>query len=375
MKSGFQMAMPENGYEPIQVKLLNWFESNQRKLPWRLLYRPYEVWISEIMLQQTQVKTMLPYYSRWMERFPDLKSVAHAPEEDLLKHWEGMGYYSRARNIHKAAQVLVKDYGAEFPRDYDLMVGLPGIGRYTAGAILSIAFNLDFPAVDGNVARIFSRLFDVAAPLGDRESQRVLWSIAGGVLPKGKARSFNQALMDLGALVCTPRNPSCSRCPVSAHCQALQMGVVSLRPIVQRSRDILPIHTAVGILGRQGKVFIQKRAPSGLMPHLWEFPGGKIQGEETPEEALVREFREELELNIRVLQKIAVIRHQYTTFRVTLHAFACQTVDACWKPVLRSAVDGRWVGLEELDRYTFPAANRKLIRRIQEKPFDLPGWN
>ncbi len=369
------MAMPEKGYEPIQVKLLDWFESNQRKLPWRLLYRPYEVWISEIMLQQTQVKTMLPYYSRWMERFPDLKSVALAPEEDLLKHWEGMGYYSRALNIHKAAQVLVKDYGADFPRDYDLLTRLPGIGRYTAGAILSIAFNLDFPAVDGNVARVFSRLFDVAAPVGERESQEVLWSMARGILPEGKARSFNQSLMDLGALVCTPRNPSCTRCPVRAHCRALQMDVVSSRPRVQRAKDIVSIQTAVGILGRGGKVFIQKRPPSGLMPHLWEFPGGKIQGEETPQEALVREFREELELNIRVLQKIAVIRHQYTTFRVTLHAFACQTTDASPRIVLRSAVDGRWVDFEELDRYTFPAANRKLICRIQKEPFDLFGWN
>ena len=195
------------------MSLLDWFEANARKLPWRLRYTPYEIWISEIMLQQTQVKTMLPYYHRWMERFPEVQWVARAPEEDLLKYWEGMGYYSRARNIHKAAQILVKDFGAEFPRNYHVLLSLPGIGRYTAGAIMSIAFNADFAAVDGNVVRIFARLFDLAAPIRDSESQRAFWNIAERLLPRGKARSFNQALMDLGALVCTPKHPLCFAVP------------------------------------------------------------------------------------------------------------------------------------------------------------------
>jgi len=363
--------MPETKCQQIRVRLLNWFELNQRKLPWRMHYKPYEVWISEIMLQQTQVKTMLPYYHRWMERFPHVQAVALAPEEDLLKHWEGLGYYSRALNIHKAAKVLLKDYGAKFPRDCDLLLGFPGIGRYTAGAIMSIAFNADCPVVDGNIARIFSRVFDIAAPIRDTKTEAALWNIAEGILPQGKARAFNQALMDLGALVCTPRNPSCCRCPVKVHCRALQTDVVNLRPLVKRAKDIVPIHAAVGILVHKGRIFIQKRPPSGLMPHLWEFPGGKIQHGETPEDALVREFREELGLNIRALQKLALIRHNYTTFRVTLHAFYCKLEDAGRQPVLRSAVDGRWVTPVELDFYAFPAANRKLIQRIQAKLFSL----
>jgi A/G-specific adenine glycosylase len=363
--------MSETKYQQIRARLLNWFELNQRKLPWRVHYKPYEVWISEIMLQQTQVKTMVPYYHRWMGRFAHIRAVAQAPEEDLLKHWEGLGYYSRARNIHRAAKVLLMDYGAEFPRDCQLLRRLPGIGRYTAGAIMSIAFNADCPVVDGNIARVFSRIFDVASPIRDKQTEEALWNIAEGVLAKGKARSFNQALMDLGALICTPKNPSCSRCPMKVHCQALQTGVVNQRPLARMAKDTVPIHTSVGILGHKGKIFIQKRPPSGLMPHLWEFPGGKIQQEETPEDALVREFREELELNICALRKVALIRHNYTTFRVTLHAFSCQLEDALQQPVLHSAVDGRWVTPKELDLYAFPAANRKLIQRIQAMPFSL----
>jgi A/G-specific adenine glycosylase len=364
-------------YRQIRVRLLNWFDLNQRELPWREHYKPYEVWISEIMLQQTQVKTMLPYYRRWMERFPHVQAVALAQEEDLLKHWEGMGYYSRARNIHKASKILLKDYGSEFPKDCDRLRGLPGIGRYTAGAILSIAFNADCPVVDGNIARILSRLFDVATPIRDRQTQKTLWDIAEGMLAKGKARSFNQALMDLGALVCTPRNPSCSQCPVNAHCRALQNGVVNLRPLVRRGKDSVPIHVVVGILIHEGRIFIQKRPPSGLMPHLWEFPGGKVQQGETPECALVREFREELELSIGTLQRVTLIRHNYTTFRVSLFAFSCQLEDASQQPILRSAVDGRWVTPEELDLYAFPAANRKLIQYIQTRHFnqrDQEAW-
>jgi A/G-specific adenine glycosylase len=324
------------------------------------------------MLQQTQVQTMLPYYHRWMERFPEVKELAAAPEEDILKVWEGMGYYARARNIHKAAQILSRDYGAEFPGNHDLLLGLPGIGRYTAGAIMSIAFNEDRAAVDGNVMRIFSRLFDLATPIQKPQAHRDLWDIAERLLPRGNARSFNQSLMDLGALVCTPRNASCSECPVRDCCQGLKAGVVHLRPAVAKAREIVPIHVAVGILIHDGRIFIQKRPPSGLMPHLWEFPGGKLHNGETPKEALVREFQEELALKICGLRELALIRHQYTRFKVTLHAFTCHLDGAGQQPLLHSAVDGHWVTPGELDRYAFPAANRKLIELIQSKYLD-PG--
>lgn len=359
--------MTERKAPQVQVNLLRWFEQNQRKLPWRQHYRPYEIWISEIMLQQTQVRTMLPYYTRWMQRFPHVQEVALAPEEELLKCWECLGYYARARNIHKTAQILVEDFDSRLPRNHDQLLKLPGIGCYTAGAIMSIAFNADCPAVDGNVARVLARIFDLKEPLGDRKTRNALWDIAERLLPKGKARRFNQALMDFGALVCTPKNPSCQTCPLRDLCRGLHADVVSERPVVGKTREIIPMHVAVGMLLHEGKVFIQKRSPSGLMPHLWEFPGGKLKDGEPPDDALLREFNEELEVRICSLQKVALIRHCYTTFRVTLHAFICRLEDAARQPVVRSAVEGRWVTPADLDRYAFPAANRKLIAYLQER--------
>ena len=351
-------------YQQVSANLLEWFQVKHRKLPWRERYLPYEVWISEIMLQQTQVKTMLPYYTRWMARFPHLAVLAQSMEEELLKYWEGLGYYARVRNIHKAAKILVQEFDSVFPMSYDGLRGLPGIGRYTAGAIMSIAFNADYPVVDGNVARVLARLLDLRTPLRDRVTQKVLWDVAGLLLPKGQARSFNQALMDFGALICTPKHPACPQCPLQALCLGHERGVVSRRPVMSRAKASEAVQVAVGILFDAGRVFIQKRPPDGLMPHLWEFPGGKLHPGESPEAALVREFQEELEVGVGALQKVAMIRHNYTTFRVTLHAFTCRLEDAGRQPLVRSAVEGRWVTFAELDHYAFPAANRKLIQLI-----------
>ena len=361
--------------QQVRANLLRWFEANHRRLPWREHYRPYEVWISEIMLQQTQVKTMLPYYDRWMARFPHVAVLARSSEEELLKYWEGLGYYARVRNIHKTAKVLVQEFDSVFPMNYDSLRGMPGIGRYTAGAIMSIAFNADYPVVDGNVARVLARLFDLRTPLRARETQKHLWELAGLLLPKGRARNFNQALMDLGALICTPTQPACSPCPLQQQCLGLARGVVSQRPVKTRAKATTALQVAVGVLLRAGRVFIQKRPPEGLMPHLWEFPGGKLHPGESPEVALVREFEEELEVGIRILQKVAMIQHHYTTFRVTLHAFACRLEDAGRQPLLRAAVDGRWVTLTELDHYAFPAANHKLIQLLRVQQTSLWDQN
>lgn len=316
------------------------------------------------MLQQTQVNTVLPYYSRWMERFPDVGSVAAASEEELLRHWEGLGYYARVRNIHTMAKILVEEFGGELPNDHRKVSDFPGIGPYTAGAIMSLAFGKDFPTVDGNVERLFSRLFNIKTPIKEKDAQVQVWKLARDLLPHGKARHFNQAMMDLGATVCLPRNPHCIECPLSNLCESCRLGVADQRPVRGAKKVVSPLEVAVGILLSDGKMIIQKRSPSGLMPHLWEFPGGKIQRGESPEKALVREFFEELELKICVLDKIATIRHNYTAFRVDLYAYYCRLEDDNQEPVLHGAVDFRWVTREELDQYAFPAANRKLIRLL-----------
>jgi A/G-specific adenine glycosylase len=347
--------------ESFQKKLLAWFSQNGRDLPWRKTCDPYRIWISEIMLQQTQVKTVLPYFLRWIERFPDPAAVAAADERDILLAWEGLGYYSRARNIHRTARLLVREFKGKVPADHDPLLKLPGIGRYTAGAIMSIAFNKDFAAVDANAARIFRRAFSIGAPVSSNSP--VLWDLAREKIPKGKARYFNQALMDLGAMVCLPESPRCADCPVCGSCETGRLGLAA-QEIRKPSRAATPISVAVGILMRDGKIYIQKRPENGLMPNLWEFPGGKLQDGETPEEAVMREIREELGLEVSPVEKIAFIRHSYTTFRVALHAYLCEILSGELRPEPRAASESRWVNPEELDRYPFPAANRRLIRAL-----------
>jgi A/G-specific adenine glycosylase len=344
--------------------LLRWFANHQRPLPWRKQYTPYQTWISEVMLQQTQTKTMLPYYQCWMQRFPDVHAVARASEQEVLKHWEGMGYYSRARRIHKTAKLLVDQFDGAFPEDYQAIIKLPGIGRYTAAAILSIAFNKDYPVVDGNVERVFSRLFDLREPVKAKESQGLIRSAAQVLLPSGHARMFNQALMELGATLCRPKNPLCLECPLTTFCKSKRLGVVHLRPVMAVRKPSMPIEVALGVLMDDGRVLIQKRPGEGLMAGLWEFPGGKLERGETPVQALKREFKEELGIMAVPIRKLTVIKHQYTSFRVTLYCFLCRLQgETQFNP--KNTVSGpRWVTVAELDQYPFPAANRRLIHML-----------
>ena len=349
--------------DEIQRQVLSWFQQNGRALPWRESYSPYEVWISEIMLQQTQVKTVVPYFLRWMGRFPDPAAVAAAGERDIMLAWEGLGYYARAKNIQRTAQVLVSNFGGRIPSDFNALLALPGIGRYTAGAILSIAFNLDFPAVDANAARILRRLFNRpnSSVLGNSET--ALRKLAAEILPQGRARQFNQALMDLGATICLPESPRCDCCPLAEFCEAKKRGLSGLESGSNRGRHATPIAVSVGVIVRDGRVFIQKRPAGGLMPYLWEFPGGKIKERESPKKAVVREIEEELGIGVRPVEKLTLIRHSYTRFRVVLHAYLCELCDLLpqKEPVPRASVECRWVPPAELAFYPFPAANRRLI--------------
>ena len=355
---------PPTAAGAIGAPLLAWFAHRQRDLPWRRDYSPYQVWISEIMLQQTQVRTMLPYYQRWLECFPDTSAVAAAGEDELLKAWEGLGYYSRVINIQRTARILLDRFGGELPNDRRSLLALPGIGPYTAGAILGLAFNQPVAAVDGNVKRVLARLFDLDLPSNSPTGHRAITELATSLIPEGQARLFNQALMELGALICLPRRPACERCPVAGTCRALASGRVAERPVRASAKPTRAIAVAVGVLMRDGKIFIQKRAATGLMPGLWEFPGGKIEPGETVEAALAREFMEELHLKIKVGARIAVIRHAYTSYRVLLHAHMCAPTQSDQAPIPMNAVEYRWAAVAELDLYPFPAANKRLIQMI-----------
>jgi A/G-specific adenine glycosylase len=354
-----------SNYSSLSTRLLEWYRLNARSMPWRERPDPYFVWVSEVMLQQTRVETVIPYFNKWIELFPDIRSLAAASQEQVLSAWEGLGYYSRARSLHRAAQVLVERHGGELPRQREALRRLPGIGPYTAGAIASIAFGADEAALDGNIRRVLARVFDVAVPARSPEGERVLSGLADAHLPKGRAAEYNQALMDLGATVCTPRSPSCSRCPLAEICRARALGVQEERPVLA-ARPAQPHYTVTAaVIQRDGQVLIARRPEDGLLGGLWEFPGGKQQeGEDLPA-CLRREIREELGVEVQVAEELGIYRHAYTHFRVTLHAFRCRLTAGEPRPIQPS--DLRWVSPAELARFPMGKIDRQIARDLHSE--------
>ena len=348
----------------IQGALFDWYDAEKRDLPWRQTRDPYPIWVSEIMLQQTQVQTVIPYYRRWMRAFPTLRRLAKAPEEKVLKLWEGLGYYSRARNLRKAAQKIQRDFGGVVPEDYQDMLSLPGIGKYTAGAILSIAHNQPLPVLDGNVKRVLSRLFALKENGASGASEKRLWKIAEDFLPDARPGDFNQAVMELGATVCLPKNPTCLLCPVKNFCAAKKSGDPEKFPPPKPRAPSKKIEVSAAVLQRGKKVFIQQRPHEGLMGGLWEFPGGKRKKNETPEDCLIREIQEELGIDIDISEKLMVIKHSYTKFRVTLHVFRVRLETGRLKPT--QCEQWKWVNHEQLNSYTFPSANGKIVKYLTQ---------
>ena len=348
----------------IRGALLDWYDSEKRDLPWRQTRDPYSIWVSEIMLQQTQVQTVIPYYRRWMRAFPTLRRLAKAPEEKVLKLWEGLGYYSRARNLKKAAQKIQQDFNGVVPENYQDILSLPGIGKYTAGAILSIAHDQPLPVLDGNVKRVLARLFALKENGASGRSEKRLWQVAEDFLPDTRPGDFNQAVMELGATVCLPKNPMCPLCPLKKYCVAKNLGDPEKFPPPKPRTPAKKIEVSAAVLQRGKKIFIQQRLHDGLMGGLWEFPGGKRGKNETPEDCLVREIREELGIDIRISEKLMVIKHSYTRFRVTLHVFRVRLGAGRLKPT--QCEQWQWVNHEELNSYTFPAANGKIVKYLTQ---------
>ena len=347
--------------------LLAWYQANARELPWRSVHSPYRTWVSEIMLQQTQVDTVIPYFYRWMDRFPDVQSLAAADEQEVLSCWEGLGYYSRARNLHRSAKLLVEEYQGELPQAVQELEKLPGIGPYTAAAIASIAFDQDAAAVDGNIRRVLSRVFDVQVPARSPEGEKRLWSLAAEHLPSGEASAYNQALMDLGALICTSQNPACENCPIAGFCLAKALGVQEERP-VKLPRKRTPHHTVTaGIISRDGRVLLAQRPKDGLLGGLWEFPGGTL--EETDEDlrdCLKREIREELGVGVRVGDPFGKYKHAYTHFKISLYAFFCELEDHAQPRNLESEALA-WVRVSELSDYPMGKVDRQIARKLEKE--------
>ena len=349
----------------LRRRLLAWYEKHRRRLPWRETHDPYRIWVSEVMLQQTQVKTALPYYQRFLRQFPTLRKLAGADLGDVLKRWEGLGYYARARNFHRAAGVIAARSGSRIPDRWDDFRALPGVGDYIAAAVLSIAFDRPHAVVDGNVKRVLARLLTIATPANQTASHKIFQAEADRLLDRRRPGDFNQGLMELGALVCIPASPRCTICPLIRCCAAHRGGTVARYPRRVASRPVPEEQIAVGVVFKNGRVLITRRPAQGLLGGLWEFPGGKLQKGESPAAACVREIKEEVSLDVTIEEPLAQVRHAYSHLRIHLHVFRCRF--KAGRVRLNGPVDHRWVRIAEIDRFAFPRANHKFIPLLKQR--------
>ncbi len=361
------------------VDLLNWFELNQRDLPWRVHANPYTVWISEIMLQQTMAKAVIPHFTRWLGAYPDLESLAGSNENDVLKQWEGLGYYSRARNILKAARTVFAHHGGILPKSYETLITLPGIGDYTAGAILSIGYGLPYPAVDANVRRITQRIHVLHR--WNRKSEELLKGYLGSIIPSEKPGHFNEALMELGQTVCVPSNPLCSQCPLQRICKAFQKGIQTEIPMRKR-QSLTEKKTLILIVLKGTETWILKRT-SGLLNGLWVFPGIPMPGpnlQNNPETPVgdpcigmpgggppITSLPPEVSPLLTPLRGLASRTHHYTRFRDRLYPYVFNLAsDGSSRSLYRLLGQGRWVALSELDSFPMPSVYRRVARDLLE---------
>lgn len=355
----------------FSAHLLRWYDHNAADLPWRHTRDPYLIWLSEIMLQQTRIETAIPYYMRFLKSYPDVFALAAAPLDHLLKSWEGLGYYNRARNLHKTAQQVVSKLQGRFPIDAAGLMQLPGIGRYTAGAIASIAYDERVPVLDGNVIRVFSRILDLSEEVNDKAVIDLLWTLADQLVPSARPGDYNQALMELGQTICKSKNPLCADCPVQQLCQSYANGTQSQRPVKRRKAPIPHYDVAAGIIyGPDGRLLIAQRPLEGLLGGLWEFPGGKQESEETLPQCLERELREELAIIVEVGALFVRVKHAFSHFKITLHAYECRyrgPLPPYDSPQALGVHNWVWASLDELERYSFGKADRQVIAALQAR--------
>jgi A/G-specific adenine glycosylase len=345
-------------------QLLAWYKRHQRSLPWRETSDPYRIWISEIMLQQTQVDTVIPYYQRFLKAFPDVRKLAFAPLPNVLKVWENLGYYSRARNIHAASRIIVNQWGGRIPDTLTEIKTLPGIGDYSAGAILSIAYGQALPAVDGNVRRILCRFFAIRKPVDDPGEQKKLRELAAALIPAKRPGDFNQALMDLGATICKPKNPNCSICPMTSICRARLLDLQNMLPVTRKAPAIPRRQAAAAVLcNQEGMLLVVQRPPAGLLASLWKLPGGFIDDAENMESGLKRSVKEELGISIRVGKKLVSANHAYTHFRLTLQTYDCRLLKGLPEPL--GCQDWRWVSPADLKKLPTSKIDRMVMEACQ----------
>lgn len=336
----------------FQDQLLHWFERNLRDLPWRKDKDPYKIWVSEIMLQQTRVDTVIPYFERFMDRFPTLEVLSGAKEEDVVKMWEGLGYYSRARNLHAGVREVQAEYGGQVPDDPDKIRKIKGIGPYTAGAILSIAYGVPEPAVDGNVMRVLSRLLLIEEDIQKVKTRKQFEAIIREMIARENPSYFNQALMELGALICTPRSPKCQQCPVAAHCKAMEQEVQEQLPVKGKAKPPKPVALSVAFIEREGQFLIRQRPNHGLLAGLWELPN--IEGNKRELEEYLRQFN----IEVKSLSYVMEHQHIFSHLQWNMEVYSVE-IDAT------NSTMGKWVHWEEMSEYTLPVSFQKILAKLR----------
>jgi A/G-specific adenine glycosylase len=343
----------------FQSDLLNWYNENKRDLPWRREKDPYKIWVSEIMLQQTQVDTVIPYYERFMALFPTLNDLAEAEEETVLKAWEGLGYYSRARNLHTAVKEVAATYGGQVPNTSDKVKTLRGVGPYTAGAILSIAYNIPAPAVDGNVMRVISRLYTIYDDISKPSSRHTFEMLVMKLISQERASDFNQALMELGALICTPKQPACLLCPVQEQCAAREEGVQELLPVKAKKKPPKKLQMKVAVVkDGEGKILIERRSETGLLAKLWQFPNIEAVTDSNDDlKAHLSNFGLDVSLKDEAVQEVKHV-FSHIVWEMTVYI---ATVTKVEEAVFYEAKTRLFVQRDDITYYPFPVSHQKII--------------
>ena len=343
--------------------ILNWYDNQCYNFPWRKNIKVYNVWISEIMLQQTQAKTVIPYYKKWINKYPNFLTIKNANINDLLKLWEGLGYYNRVHNFYKASILINTKYSNKIPNSYNEFIKLPGVGPYIAAAISSICFNEIRPAIDGNIVRVISRLESIN--LIFPKSKKIIFYFLEKIISHQRPGDFNQALMDLGREICKPKQPLCNICPLKLLCSSYSNNSVHKYPIKKEKTTLPKYNVAIGIIWHKKKILISKRKKNVLLAGLWEFPGGKIEKNESPAECVVREAYEELNVNIKIINFFIKIQHAYSHFKIEMHVFQCKFISG--NPKAKGCDDWKWIDPIEVKNYVFPKSCHKI--------FNILNWN
>lgn len=355
---------PTRSTPPLSPALLEWYDEVRRDLPFRRTRDPYAIWVSEVMLQQTQVATVLSYFTRWMQRFPTVKALASASEDDVLHAWQGLGYYSRARSLRRAAQAVVERFDGSLPGTVEDLLSLPGIGPYSAGAIASIAFGERTPVVDGNVVRVLSRLFALRGDPTKATQRKLIWACAAELVPSERPGDFNQALMELGATVCTPQNPRCALCPLRRHCRALALGIQEELPELPARAAVTEVQMAAALVQSRGRVLVVKlKADAPRWASMWQFPNVERRARESAEKAAERAVRELVALDAAAEKLVTSVKHSVTRYRITLAAVLCAAKSSRLGQ-LSNVEEAVWKRPDELEGIAMPAAHRRIARAI-----------